>query len=56
MVKSKIVRDKITLVGKGAGLLQFENENGVEEALKLNGQVWKDKKLQIYRSKYAIPQ
>ena len=56
MVKSKLVRDKVTFVGKGTGLLQFENESGVEEALKLNGQMWKDKTLQIQRSKYPVPQ
>lgn len=50
-----MLRDKLTRVGKGTGLLQFENEKDVEEALKMNGQVWQDKTLHIQKSKYIVP-
>ena len=54
-IKCKVLRDKLTRVGKGTGLLQFENEKDVEEALKMNGQVWQDKTLHIQKSKYIVP-
>ena len=55
IAKCKVLRDKLTRVGKGTGLLQFENESGVAEALKLNGQTWQDNILSIQKSKYPVP-
>lgn len=55
MVSCKVIRDKLTRVGKGSGLLQFENESGVAEALKLNGQTWQDKTIRVQKSKYPVP-
>lgn len=55
VISCKVLRDKLTKVGKGTGLLQFDNESGVEEALKLDGQTWKDNTLHIQKSKYPVP-
>lgn len=51
-----MVRDKITKVGKGTGLLQFAEPAGAEEALKLDGQVWRDKEIHVQLSKYPVKQ
>lgn len=54
MKASRIIRDKVTRVGKGTGLLQFEEEAGMEEALKLDGEEWQGKKLHIQKSRFAV--
>ena len=48
------MRDKLTKMGKGAGLLQFADEQGLEEALKLDGQTWKDNVIHVQKSKYPV--
>lgn len=54
MKASRVIRDKITKVGKGTGLLQFESPECVKEALKLDGETWRDSKLHVVKSKFAV--
>ena len=54
MVGSRIIRDKVTRVGKGTGLLQFADDASVENALKMDGEKWKDHVIHVQRSKFAV--
>ena len=54
MKASRVIRDKLTRMGKGTGLLQFESPSSVEEALKMDGQTWQDKTLHVQKSKFAV--
>lgn len=51
---SRVIRDKITKVGKGTGLLQFADDASVENALRMDGETWKDHKIHVQRSKFAV--
>ena len=51
---SRVVRDKLTKVGKGSGLLQFADAQGLEEALKLDGQTWNNNVIHVQKSKYPV--
>ena len=54
MKASRVIRDKVTKIGKGTGLLQFESPECVQEALKMDGETWCDSKIHVVKSKFAV--
>ena len=49
MKASRVIRDKVTKIGKGTGLLQFESPECVQEALKMDGEAWRDSKIHVVK-------